>query len=87
MQEINSTVLSVHGIMNTSGIILQNQHEALSWQETRSVHNSINRPKIKLLFPRYKVYRGYIIFAFSVTMFVNKHFLSNISQPLLDLGF
>ena len=38
--------------------------------------------------PVYKVYRGYIVFAFSVSMFVCKlFFLSNISQKLHDLGF
>ena len=38
--------------------------------------------------PAYKVYRGYIVFAFSVTMFVCKLFFpSDISRKLLDLGF
>ena len=43
--------------------------------------------------PVYEVYRGYIVFAFSVTMFVclcvcvcKLFFLSKISQELLDLG-
>ena len=43
--------------------------------------------------PVYKVYRGYIVFAFSVTMFVclcvcvcKLFFPSKISQELLDLG-
>ena len=40
--------------------------------------------------PVYKVYRGYIVFAFSVTMFVclfvNFFFPSKISQELLDIG-
>ena len=52
-----------------------------------------------LLYPRYEVYRGYIVFAFSVIMFVclsvcwfvclsvNFFFLSKISKQLLDLGF
>ena len=36
----------------------------------------------------YKVYRGYIVFAFSVIMYVCKLlFLSKISQQLLELGF
>ena len=43
-------------------------------------------------FPRYEVYRGYIVFAFSVIMFVclsvcKLFFLSKISQQLLGLGF
>ena len=42
--------------------------------------------------PRYEVYRGYIVFAFSVTMFVcwsvcKLFFLSKISQHLPYLGF
>ena len=41
--------------------------------------------------PAYEVSRGYIVFAFSVTMFVclsgNFFFPSMISQKLLDLGF
>ena len=40
--------------------------------------------------PAYEVYRGYIVFAFSVCVcvcvFVN-FFLSKISRKLLDLGF
>ena len=45
--------------------------------------------------PVYEVYRGYIVFAFSVIMFVclsvclfvcKLFFLSKISQQLLDLG-
>ena len=48
-----------------------------------------------LLYPRYEVYRGYIVFAFSVIMFVclsvclsvNFFFSSKISQQLLGLGF
>ena len=51
------------------------------------------------LYPRYEVYRGYIVFAFSVIMFVglsvclfvclsvNFFFSSKISQQLLGLGF
>ena len=47
------------------------------------------------LYPRYEVYRGYIVFAFSVIMFVglsvglsvNFFFPSKISQQLLGLGF
>ena len=49
----------------------------------------------RLLYPRYEVYRGYIVFAFSVIMFVclsvclsvNFFFSSKISQQLLGLGF
>ena len=38
--------------------------------------------------PVYEVYRGYIVFAFSVCLCVcEKFFSSNISQQLLDLGF
>ena len=52
-----------------------------------------------LKYPRYEVYRGYIVFAFSVIMFVclsvclfvclsvNFFFSSKISQQLLGLGF
>ena len=49
-----------------------------------------------LLYPRYEVYRGYIVFAFSVIMFVclsvclfvcKLFFPSKISQQLLGLGF
>ena len=37
--------------------------------------------------PVYEVYRGYIVFAFSVCLFVCKLFFqSKISQELLDLG-
>ena len=41
--------------------------------------------------PVYEVYRGYIVFAFSVTMFVclcvcKLFFSSKISQELLDIG-
>ena len=48
------------------------------------------------LYPRYEVYRGYIVFAFSVIMFVGLSvclfvcklfFSSKISQQLLGLGF
>ena len=50
------------------------------------------------LCPRYEIYRGYIVFAFSVIMFVCLSvcwfvclsvyfFLSKISKQLLDLGF
>ena len=40
-----------------------------------------------LLYPKYEVYRGYIVFPFSVIMFVClSFFLSKISQQLLDLG-
>ena len=48
------------------------------------------------LYPRYEVYRGYIVFAFSVIMFVGLlvclfvcklFFPSKISQQLLGLGF
>ena len=48
------------------------------------------------LYPRYEVYRGYIVFAFSVIMFVclfvclsvcKLFFLSKISQQLLGLQF
>ena len=52
------------------------------------------------LYPRYEVYRGYIVFAFSVIMFVcllvclsvglsvcKLFFSSKISQQLLGLGF
>ena len=50
---------------------------------------------ILFLYPRYEVYRGYIVFAFSVIMFVclfvclsvNFFFSSKISQQLLGLGF
>ena len=45
----------------------------------------------KYLYPRYEVYRGYIVFAFSVIMFVclsvcKLFFPSKISQQLLGLG-
>ena len=49
-----------------------------------------------VLYPRYEVYRGYIVFAFSVIMFVclfvclfvcKLFFSSKISQQLLGLGF
>ena len=53
-----------------------------------------------LLYPRYEVYRGYIVFALSVIMFVcllvclsvglsvcKLFFPSKISQQLLGLGF
>ena len=51
--------------------------------------------KFQFLYPRYEVYRGYIVFAFSVIMFVclfvclsvNFFFSSKISQQLLGLGF
>ena len=52
----------------------------------------ISNMKKYLIFipPVYKVYRGYIVFAFSVTMlvcqFVNFFFPSKISQELLDIG-
>ena len=44
------------------------------------------------LYPRYEVYRGYIVFAFSVIMFVclfvcKLFFSSKISQQLVWLGF
>ena len=44
-----------------------------------------------LLYPRYEVYRGYIIFAFfcnyvSLSVSVN-FFPSKITQQLLELGF
>ena len=49
---------------------------------------------IKSLYPRYDVYTGYIVFAFSVIMFVClsvclsvNFFPSKISQQLLGLGF
>ena len=47
---------------------------------------------IACLYPRYEVYRGYIVFAFSVIMFVClfvcKLFSpSKISQQLLGIGF
>ena len=48
---------------------------------------------VTLLYPRYEVYRGYIVFAFSVIMFVylfvclSVIVLSKISQQLLELGF
>ena len=47
---------------------------------------------LDFLYPRYKVYRGYIVFAFSVIMFVclsvcKLFFSSKISQQLLGLGF
>ena len=42
----------VHGIMNISGL-LQNYHEALwaslTLQETRSIHESMNLPKIECI--------------------------------------
>ena len=50
----------------------------------------------RYLYPRYEVYRGYIVFAFSVIMFVclsvclfvcKLFFSSKISQQLLGLGF
>ena len=37
--------------------------------------------------PVYEVYRGYIVFAFSVCVCVLTFFSSKISQQLLDLGF
>ena len=44
-----------------------------------------------ILYPWYELYRGYIVFAFSVIMFVCRlsvyFFLSNISQQLHGLGF
>ena len=47
-----------------------------------------------IITPAYEVYRGYIVFAFSVYMFVCvcacvfvNFFLSKISRKLLDLGF
>ena len=55
--------------------------------------------KSGFLYPRYEVYRGYKVFAFSVIMFVclsvclfvclfvNFFFPSKISQQLLGLGF
>ena len=50
---------------------------------------------LESLYPRYEVYRGYIVFAFSVIMFVclfvclsvNFFFSSKISQQLLGVGF
>ena len=55
---------------------------------------------INSLYPQYEVYRGYIVFAFSVIMFVcllvclsvglsvcKLFFSSKISQQLLGLGF
>ena len=47
---------------------------------------------VSSLYPRYEVYRGYIVFAFSVIMFVclfvcKLFFSSKISQQLLGLGF
>ena len=44
------------------------------------------------LYPRYEVYRGYIVFAFSVIMFVclfvcNVFYLSKICQQIRGLGF
>ena len=50
----------------------------------------------ELLYPQYEVYKGYIVFAFSVIMFVclsvclfvcKLFFSSKISQQLLGLGF
>ena len=50
---------------------------------------------LNLSYPRYEVYRGYIVFAFSVIMFVclsvclfvyKLFFPSKISQQLLGLG-
>ena len=49
--------------------------------------------RLSLLYPRYEVYRGYIVFTLSVIMFVclsvclKTFFPSKISQQLLGLGF
>ena len=47
----------------------------------------LRRKKNIFIPPVYEVYRGYIVFAFSVCVFVNFFFPSQISQELLDLGF
>ena len=55
----------------------------------------VSRIRHLIISPAYKVYRGYIVFAFSVYMFVCvcvlvcllTFFLSKISRKLLDLGF
>ena len=57
---------------------------------------NLNNTSYGLLYPGYEVYRGYIVFAFSVIMFVGLSvclfvcklfFPSKISQQLLGLGF
>ena len=37
--------LNLHGIMNTSGLL----QSELTLQETRSIHDSMNRPKIEFI--------------------------------------
>ena len=62
----------------------------------KDFHGSNRLTYLYLLYPRYEVYRGYIVFAFSVIMFVclsvclfvcKLFFSSKISQQLLGLGF
>ena len=56
--------------------------------------NYVKHWRLLIISPAYEVYRGYIVFAFSVykyvcvcaCVFVN-FFLSKISRKLLDLGF
>ena len=44
--DMNSTFWNVHGIMNTSVIF---KGFTLILQETRSIHDSMNRPKIEFI--------------------------------------
>ena len=54
---------NVHGIMNTRGLLQSKWSPSLTLQETRSIHDSMNRPKLNLLliFTFYYKYLIYII--------------------------
>ena len=62
----------------------------LAYAKSRFSQKGLAECKLIFIPPAYEVYRGYIVFAFSVCVcaceFVN-FFLSNISRKLLDLGF
>ena len=74
-------------------LFLSGTMKNLFWQRQKSkgkdhLHYCADQ-SVPLFIPLvYEVYRGYIVFAFSVCLCVCNHFFSSkISQQLLDLGF
>ena len=47
---------NVHGIMNTSGLVQNNSGFTLTLQETQSIHDSMNIPKIEFITYIYILY-------------------------------